>query len=80
MIEVKQFFIFYSITSFIIFLFYVVLKLLALLIDGSFWVFGIHEVILVGFIGTFIPMLLVLIILPRVIISIGNLFTFSIQT
>ena len=80
MIEFKQFLIFYSVTSFVIFLFYIILKLLVLISDGPFWIFGIHEMILVGFIGTFIPMLLVLIILPRVIISIGNLFTFNIQT
>ncbi|MFW9851978.1 MAG: hypothetical protein ACFFDS_03495 [Candidatus Thorarchaeota archaeon] len=80
MIEVKQFLIFYSLTSFVIFLFYIALKLLVLISDGPFWIFGIHEMILVGFIGTFIPMLLILIILPRVIIFIGNLVTTSMKT
>ena len=79
MIEVKQFFTLYTASSFVIFLFYLILKLLTIIGDGPFWIFGIHEIILVGFIGTFIPMLIVLIILPRVIISIGNLFTVSIQ-
>jgi len=74
MIEVKQFFLYYSAVSFIIFVFYLIVKILAIMSDGPIWVFGIHEVILVGFIGTFIPMFIVLILLPRMIIFLGGIF------
>lgn len=73
MIEVKQFFLLYSAVSFVIFLFYLIVKILAIMSDGPIWVFGIHEVILVGFIGTFIPMFIVLILLPRMIIFVGDI-------
>jgi len=74
MIEVKQFFLYYSAVSFIIFVFYLIVKILAIMSDGPIWVFVIHEVILVGFIGTFIPMFIVLILLPRMIIFLGGIF------